>query len=62
MVVELAGEGNPDEDEELAQVDKVKFKKRPLIKGKQRDQDKPDDANQRSQREKFLTNHCSFPS
>jgi len=62
MAVELAGEGNPNEDKELAQVDKVKFKKRPLIKGKQRDQDKPDDANQRSQHEKFLTNHCSFPS
>jgi len=62
MAVELTGEGNTDEDEELAQVNKVKFKKHPLIKGKQRDQDKPDDANQQSHHEKFLTNHCSFPS
>jgi len=61
VVVELTGEGNTDEDEELVQVDKVKFKQHPMIKGKQCE-DKPDDANQQSHCESSLQIIVGFPA
>ena len=61
MVVELTGEGNTNEDEELAQVDKVKFKQHPMIKGKQYE-DKPDNTNQQSHRESSLQIIVGFPA
>ncbi len=56
MALKLTGEGDTEEDEALAHVDKVKLKQRPVIgrgkgKGKkQRDQDQRD-MGQQSKRE-----------